>query len=94
MCLALNADRIIIVGRLTRTDLRTRHNLERLAAGDPDPKLATVVWNAQAGFAAETTNDIESLETANRLGLTHERHGRARVTDSVRYSLDPTNHRC
>ena len=76
MCLALNADRIIIVGRLKRTDLRTRHSLERLTASDPDPKLATIVWNALAGFAAETTNNIESLETASRLGLTYERHGR------------------
>ena len=37
MRLALNADRIIIVGRLGRTDLQTRSSLERLAAGDPDP---------------------------------------------------------
>lgn len=91
MCLALNADRIIIVGRLKRTDLRTRHSLGRLTAGDPDPKLATVIWNALTGFAPETTNDIQSLETADRLGLTYERHGRIRVTDPVRYSLNPTN---
>jgi len=90
MCLALNADRIIIVGRLTRTDLRTRYSLERLAAGDLDPKLAAVIWNALAGFIPDTTKDIESLETADRLGLTCVRLGRIRVTDPVRYSLNPT----
>ena len=93
ICLALNADRIIIVGRLTRTDLRTRYSLERLAAGDLDPKLAAVIWNALAGFIPDTTKDIESLETADRLGLTCVRLGRIRVTDPVRYSLNPTNDR-
>ena len=93
MRLALNADRIIIVGRLGRTDLQSRSSLERLAAGDPDPKLATLIWNALAGFVPDRTTDFESLATADRLGLICGRQGRIRVTDPVRYSLNPTNNR-
>lgn len=93
MCLALNANRIIIVGRLKRTDLRTRYSLERLVAGDLDPRLAAVVWDALAGFIPETTTDIESLQTTDRLGLTCGRLGQISVTDPVNYSLNPTNNR-
>ena len=93
MRLALNADRVVIVGRLKRTDLPTRRSLERLAAGDPDRKLATLIWNALGGFVPERTTDFESLEIADRLGLTCGRQGRIRVTDAVHYSLNPTNNR-
>ena len=93
MRLALNADRIIVVGRLEQTNIPVRRRLERLAAGAVGPKLAAVIWNALPGFAPETTKDIESLETADRLGLTCARQGRIRVTDPVHYSLNPTNNR-
>ena len=91
MCLALNANRIIIVGRLKPTDLRTRYSLERLIAGDLDPRLAAVVWNALTRFIPNKRTDLESLETADRLGLTCVRLGQTIVTDPVHYSLNPTN---
>lgn len=44
--LALKGHRVIVVGRLERTELESRLTLERLTADELDPKLAAFPWEA------------------------------------------------
>ncbi len=69
MRLALRGDRIIVVGRLEGTELSSRLSLERLTAGEMDPKLARFLWTALAGIVPERIKDHEACDVADRLGL-------------------------
>ena len=68
MRLALRAERIVVVGRLDRTDLSSRLSLERLTAGELDPVLASFLWDALVGIAPERIRDRETFDSADRLG--------------------------
>ncbi len=93
MRLALRCERIVVVGRLDRTELPSRLSLERLTAGEMDPVLASFLWDALAGIAPERIKDRETFDTADRLGLVWVWHGRVRVSQPVEYSLYPATHR-
>jgi len=92
MRLGLRADRIVVVGRLDRTELSGRLILERLTAGSVDPTLARFVWAALDGIAPEKIQDREVCDAADRLGLTWGWQGRIRVSEAVESSLYPASH--
>ncbi len=93
MRLALRGDRIIVVGRLEGTELSSRLSLERLTAGEMDPKLARFLWAALAGILPERIKDREAYDAADRLGLIWGWQGRVRVSQPVEFSLYPATHR-
>lgn len=93
MRLALNSERIVVVGRLDRTELPRRLSLERLRADSLDAKLASFLWDALAGIPPERIKDREAFDVADRLGLVWVWHGRVRVSQPVEYSLYPATHR-
>ncbi len=93
MRLALRGDRIIVVGRLEGTELSSRLSLERLTAGEMDPKLARFLWTALAGIVPERIKDHEACDVADRLGLIWGWQGRVRVSQPVEFSLYPATHR-
>ena len=93
MHLAVRGERIVVVGRLDRTNLSSRLSLERLAAGALDPALASFLWDALTGIPPERIKDRESFDVADRLGLVWVWHGRVRVSQPVEYSLYPATHR-
>lgn len=93
MRLALRAARIVVVGRLDRTELGSRLIIERLTAGELDPVLARFVWEAMAGIAPHTIKDDETFDVADRLGLVQGWYGRIRISQPVEFSLYPATHR-
>ena len=93
MRLALRAARIVVVGRLDRTQLADRLTLERLTAGELDPTRARFVWAATAGIAPHRITDHETFDVADRLGLVEGTYGRIRVSQPVEFSLYPATHR-
>lgn len=88
MRLALSAGRIVVVGRLERTEYPSRVSLERLTDRfDLDSNFAAFIWEAMAGIPPERIPDPETLRVANRRGLVMGWQGRLRVSEAVEFSL-------
>ncbi len=60
---------MVVVGRLDQTEFAGRLSLERLTAGELDPKPARFLWAALEGVVPEKIKDRDTCAVADRLGF-------------------------